>query len=72
MGFLLNDQSIKIKASETILADELNQLWPICLMNSRLCDATLKFLAVYSSECEEGINKITITFMLCNLNKFNL
>ncbi|KAF4526773.1 hypothetical protein B566_EDAN012313 [Ephemera danica] len=60
VGLLLNDLKNKTTASQTYLAEEIFKLWPICLVNSRMCLATIKLLAVYTAGCENASTSLLL------------
>jgi hypothetical protein len=53
-SFVLEDDKIKRSVTQTILAEEVNILWPICIANSKLLASALKFLLVFTDNCENG------------------
>lgn len=57
-SFVLQDDKIKRSVTQTILAEEVNILWPICVANSKLLTSALKFLLVFTENCENGKREI--------------
>ena len=58
-SLVMGDDKIKRSVTQTILAEEVNLLWPICLANSKLLASAMKFLLVFTDNCENGrIHKI--------------
>ncbi|XP_065334348.1 uncharacterized protein LOC135935730 [Cloeon dipterum] len=59
-SFISNDVKLKRSAGQTILAEEINVLWPVCLMNSKLMNATVKFLITFTKECEMACSALLL------------
>ncbi|XP_059479070.1 uncharacterized protein LOC132198833 [Neocloeon triangulifer] len=57
-SFVLNDTKMKMCVAQTILVDEINILWPICVMNSKLLSAAIKFLIAYTKDCENACSML--------------
>lgn len=53
-SFVLEDDKIKRSVTQTILAEEVNILWPICIANSKLLASTMKFLLAFTENSENG------------------